>query len=287
MQPITVTVGPLAAASANGVAAVQTPTAGTIALTGTPTSGTNTKASQVTASIAGNVMTVTATASGGMTPGQLLSGASGVQANTKVVAYGITAGTYIVTPAQTVSSSTIYGNQVVTLDVARQILITTTADESAKTVVITGTDWAGTPITESFLAPNNSTRATTQSFKTVTQATISATAAAGLTLGTNGVGASPWVRMDGFASPQITVQAVASGTVNYTIQQTMDDPNGIVNAVSPGNVTWNSSGDSAAVGATGTVMSNFAYAPTFARVLMNSGNGTVTTTFTQAGVAPY
>lgn len=286
MQRTVAAVGPLATAAANNIAPSQTPLTGTLSLTGTPTSGSNAKASQVTASISGNVMTVTATASGGMTPGQRLSGA-GVTANTIVQNYGVTAGTFIVFPAQTVTSTTIYGNQVVTLDQPRQVLITTGANESAKTITIVGTDWAGTLITETVTGPSTSTAATAQSFLTVTQAYISANATGALTLGTNTVASTPWVRLDGWASGQVAIQASVSGTANYTIQSSMDDPNGVVNITSPANMTWVNSDDLGVVGANTTQATTLTAAPLWVRGVLNSGNGTVTVTVQQAGSVAY
>lgn len=84
--------------------------------TGTPPAGATTTASiaahpgNVTASIADNVMTVTVVNSGAIRPGSILSG-SGVTSGTRVTAQltgtdgGL--GTYLVTPTQTVASTTI------------------------------------------------------------------------------------------------------------------------------------------------------------------------------------
>ena len=80
---------------------------------------------------------------------------------------------------------------------------------------------------------------------------------------------------------------LATGTVNYTVQTTNQDPNSPTNPVAPYLVTWSSSLDAAAVGASTNISSFFAYSPTFARVLLNSGTGSVSATFAQAGVAPY
>ena len=98
---------------------------------------------------------------------------------------------------------------------------------------------------------------------------------------------SPWVRLDEYANAQTSVQAVVTGTANYTIQTTNQDPNSPTNPVSPYLVNWSSSLDASAVGASANVSSFFAYSPTFARVLLNSGTGSVSATFAQAGVAPY
>lgn len=97
---------------------------------------------------------------------------------------------------------------------------------------------------------------------------------------------SDWVRFDDYALPNILISCVKTGTVDYTIQTTSDDPNSPTNPVAVNSVTWFNSNDTTVVGATANAQSNFIFIPTFARVKLNSGSGSVTTTFTQAGVVP-
>jgi len=176
---------------------------------------------------------------------------------------------------------------VATMDTPRRVLITTTANESAKTFTVTGTDWNGSPAVEVVTGPNATTGYTNLDFRTVTSIVISATAAGSLTVGTNGVASSMWVRLDEWALPQTAVQCTATGTVNYTVQTTMQDPNSPTSPVSPYLVVWNSSLDSNAVAATASVQSFFAYTPTWAKVTLNSGTGSVSSVFAQAGSATY
>ena len=105
MRPTTVTVGPLAAASANAIALSQTPTSA-LTLNG-------------------------ALATGG----------------------------------------------VATPDVPRRVLITTTANESAKTFTINGTDPNGNTVVDVVTGPNASTAQSHIDFKTITSIVISAAAA--------------------------------------------------------------------------------------------------------------
>lgn len=172
---------------------------------------------------------------------------------------------------------------VATLDAPRRVLITTSGNESAKTFVITGTNLTNQVVSESITGPNASTVQSVLDYKTVTSITISATAAAALTVGTNGVAASAWVRFDEWAPSDISIQCTASGTVNYTVQQTLDDPNRPTNPVGVAAVTWVPSPDTNLIAATGTIQSNYAFMPTYARILLNSGTGSVTGTFIQNG----
>ncbi len=214
MRPIVVTVGPLAAASANNIALIQTP------------------------------------------------GAAG---------------------PLTLNGSTVVKG-VAVLDQARQVLITTTDDESANTFTITGTDWTGDVISEVVAGPDDTTAASVLSYKTVTSVVISGAAGAGLTVGTNGAASSPWVAFDPWSNSYVAIQLTVSGTVNATLQQTLDDPNSPTNPVNPNAMTWVNSNDTAAVGFTGTIQTNYGFAPAWARILLNSGTGSVTGTFIQAEV---
>jgi len=97
---------------------------------------------------------------------------------------------------------------------------------------------------------------------------------------------SPWVRFDDWAPSPISIQCTVTGTVNFTVQQTLQDPNDPVNPVDPASLAWVNHPDAGLVGATGTVQSNYAYAPVFARVVLNSGSGSVSTVFLQSSAVP-
>jgi len=97
---------------------------------------------------------------------------------------------------------------------------------------------------------------------------------------------SPLVRFDDYAPGGVSIQCTVSGTVNYTVQSSLDDPNSPTNPVAQASMTWVSSSDTNVVGATTTQQSNFLFAPTFARVVLNSGSGTVTATFLQSSNGP-
>ncbi len=174
-------------------------------------------------------------------------------------------------------------NGVAVLDKPRRVLITTTANESGNTFTIFGTNWSGSTISETITGPNIGTAASLLDYATVTRITISGNAVGALTVGDNGVASSPWVCLDHWAHAQVSVQCDASGTVNYTVQSTLDDPNDPTNPVAPSAVVWINSSDSGAVAATTSIQTNFAYTPTYARIVLNSGTGSVTATFAQAG----
>ena len=218
MQPITVTAGPLAAASANNICLSQTPAA-----------------------------------AGAMT----LNGA--------LVVAGVAV-----------------------MDSPRRVLITPAGSESAKTFTVTGTGANGNTVSEVIAGVNNP--ATAQSvldYKTVTSITISAAAAGAITVGTSVVGGSRWVSFDAFAPSFISLQCNVTGTIDYTVQTTLNDPYDPITPVAPASVVWVSSSDSAVVGASANQQSNFLFCPVYARIQINSGAGSVATTFLQSSSVPF
>lgn len=173
---------------------------------------------------------------------------------------------------------------VATLDAPRRVLITSAGNDSAVSFTITGTTYSNSTTSEVILGSNASSVYTITDFLTISSIKTSASTASTVTIGTNGIAGSSWVSCDPWATSYISIQAVVSGTVNYTIQQTTDNPNSADTPVSVQNVTWVNSNDVAVVGATTTQQSNYIFTPIFARVVLNSGSGSVTTTFVQSGV---
>jgi len=93
-----------------------------------------------------------------------------------------------------------------------------------------------------------------------------------------GAGSSSFVILDHYGRPEISLQVVVSGTVNYTVQQTLDDPFG---SASP---TWFDHPDTNLVAATANKQGNYAYVPSMVKLLVNSGSGTATLTVIQSGI---
>lgn len=170
-------------------------------------------------------------------------------------------------------------NGVATLDTQRIVGITSDANDSGVTFTVTGTDGYGRAISETVAGPNTATVSTTLNFYTVTQIAISGAATGNITVGTTGVGASVWHPVDYLPVPaNIGFGCVASGTVNFTVQHTFDDPFGA-------NATNLAAFNHAFVAAaTSSADGNYAFPVRAVRVLMNSGSGSVATTLLQ-GIA--
>lgn len=189
----------------------------------------------------------------------------------------------ITVSAGTTGAITVGHYSTATLDVARQILFTSAGNDSANTITITGTDVSGTVISESLLGGSGATTVVSAlSYKTVTSITASAAVASTIQVGTNTVASSQFIRLDDYASnAQVAIQVNVTGTVNYTVQSTMDDPNDFTRGITPSQMVWVNSSDTNVVNATTTQQSQFGVAPIFARVVLNSGTGSITATMRQ------
>ena len=177
---------------------------------------------------------------------------------------------------------------IATFDNARRVLFTTTADETTKTATLIGTNWSGNPIGEVVTLVNNSTVASVLDYKTLSSVVISAALTGNLSVGTNGVAGSPWVACDPWAGLPIGVQVGVSGTVNYTVQITYDDPNSPVSPPTVAALNWSSSADTNLVSKTALAIGSLANIPAFVRVLLNSQTnpGYATMIVSQPGVVP-
>jgi len=173
---------------------------------------------------------------------------------------------------------------VATLDNPRRVLFTSA--DSTHTATIVGTNWSGNTATE-VVAMTGTTAVSLLDYKTITSITASGLFTAAVTVGTNGVAGSPWARLDEWAMPGVSIQCDVSGTVNYTVQATNDDPNDPTFPVLPAAVTWIPTNDPAGVAATAAILTNYINAPTYVRLLLNSGTGTVTMKVIQYNVASY
>lgn len=166
----------------------------------------------------------------------------------------------------------------------RQVLITCAGADAGRTFTIYGTNGSGGHISEAVAGSNGSTTASTTNFRTVTRVAVDAATAGAVTVGTNGVGASVWQTMNIHAQPaNIVAAVVVSGTVDYTLQYTYDNPNArdAQNAqVQP--TPWD---DEVLVAQTTTKQTAFSFPLYGIRLKVNSGTGTATLTLTQAGIS--
>ena len=125
-------------------------------------------------------------------------------------------------------------NGVAVFDVARQVAITSSGNESSLTFTISGTNFMGRPQSETLAGPNVGTVASALYYQTVTSITVSNNTAGNITVGTNGSATSPWYPMNYNRYPVSSqICDVSSGAdLSYTVQFTGDNlqiVNGYVN----------------------------------------------------------
>lgn len=84
--------------------------------------------------------------------------------------------------------------------------------------------------------------------------------------------------MDYHGRPEVSLQVTVDGTANWTVQQTLDNPN------AGGTITWFDHPDTNMVSQTVGRQGNYAYIPTAIRLQLNSGSGSATLTVVQAGL---
>ena len=171
---------------------------------------------------------------------------------------------------------------VATLDTTRRVRITSGGDDRLVNFTIYGTDWFGAAISEVLAGSNGSTADSKLDYGTVTRIAISAAAASTVTVGTNGVASSPPIRLNRHGLAPTALQVDVTGTVNATVQQTLNDP-----GVSGTSTDWLNHPDSTLVALTGSVQGNYAYLPDSTRIVVNSQTnpGKVTFTVIQSGLA--
>lgn len=180
--------------------------------------------------------------------------------------------------ALTLNGATVSGG-VATNTVATQVTIASSGNDSVRTFVITGTSPDGKALSETITGPNATTVTSVNFYKTVTSITISAASVGNITSGFNAVGVTPSLPIDIYARPQIALQVNVSGTVNWTVQQTLDD---IWGTTTPLN--WVDHPDSNMVAQTTVKQGNYAYPPRAIRLKVNSGTGTATLEIVQPGL---
>lgn len=212
-------------------------------------------------------------------------------ANTNVVASANLYSTIITITISGASTGavTVGHSGTATTDVARRIIITSGGSDTGITFTLTGTDLDNNVQNEVITGAASAAASSVLSYKTVTSILTSGAAASTLIVGTNSTADSQWVRFSNFgANAQVAIQVNGAANSNWTVQQTLNDPNEITNQLptptyrfSKSSVAWVNHPDSALVASTVTtgVQGNYAYTPVWAKmVVVRTGAMTTTTT---------
>jgi len=320
MRPITVSVGPLAAASATKISVSQNvPAAQAVVIDGAAAVGYVANNIATAQSVSGaaavtlngtlvsggvamigcntvlryptRVVIVSAANDSGITFTVRGLGPDGVTAQTETVTGANVSRTSTVKSFYSVSSVTTSGstagnitvgtNGRAVLDVARRVLLTSGGNDSGVTFTISGLDAAGNAISETLTGGNSAAVYSVLDYAVVLHILASGATASTLTVGTNGIASSMPIAMDPYAAGPTFIRAVTSGTVNYTVEQTADDPNSPTNPVGRSSMSWDAT-SGPIVGAAASASVQVPSVPLFFRVTVNSGTGSVATNFVQS-----
>lgn len=304
MRPVTVSAGPVGSTAANNIAASQTP-AGAGSLIATSMSAGSAVITATNTFVAGQAVVFSGPLQGvtGINLGETYYvSATGLtsahfrvyydQSEALTVVFG---GTGSATPnVATTNQITLNGSLATTTNgytsvplAAPQRVLITTAD-TTHIFTLTGLDSAGNLLTET-VGPVTTSATSKLDYATITNITVNGGLTASVTVGTGGspLAATQWVRLDEWSPGTVSIQINVTGTVNYTVQCSNDDPNSPTNSVTPQNMTWINTNDANAVAATSSLQTNFLLVPTWTRALLNTGSGSIVMTVVQSGVAPY
>jgi hypothetical protein len=189
-------------------------------------------------------------------------------------------------------------------DVARRIVIAAGSEGAPRAVTLVGTDRTGQPRTEviTIASASAGNYGSVLDYATVTSLTSSTTFTAAATVGTIAtsstnapfIGSSAWARLDDYGFAPVAVQVdvtLAGGTITYTVESSLDDPNVIVPAgittgtylITPQAMTWVA--DPNLTTQTTSKQDAMVARAVWARVSITAytGNALTTGTFSQAG----
>jgi len=166
------------------------------------------------------------------------------------------------------------------LDTARRIIITSAGDDHTISFTISGLDWNGQAQREVLAGTNASVAQSYFDYTQITSIVPTAATASTVTVGTNGVASSRPIFLDEYGVSPTSLQVTVTGTVNATVQQTLDT---VESAGSYPAVTWVNHPDTNLATLTGTVQGNYAYLPKMVRIILNSGTGSVVLSVDQSG----
>lgn len=111
----------------------------------------------------------------------------------------------------------------------RMVIVSSDAGDTSQTATFTGTDRYGNVLTEAVTLNGVTTVTTTQDFLTVSRIAISAATAGNISAGTSVAASGAWIPIERAKNDPISLQlrvTLVSGAATFSVEETMDDPNG-------------------------------------------------------------
>lgn len=87
------------------------------------------------------------------------------------------------------------------------------------------------------------------------------------------------IPLDVYGRPDVSLQVAVTGTANWTIQQSLDNPF----TTASGSIVWFDHPDTNLVAQTVNRQGNYAYIPAAVRLVLSSGTGSAKLTIIQSG----
>jgi hypothetical protein len=165
--------------------------------------------------------------------------------------------------------------------IGRRVIVTSGGNDTGINFVVTGTDSTGNTIVDTFAGASGAAAQSNYDFVTVTSVVPSGNVATTVTVGTNGVGSSPWWAANTYGYSPLNVSIaveLVSGAVNFTAQYTYDDPNNLDGGLIAPLPFPLSTMTAASATADAQFVAGWAM-----RVLINSGTGVIRARFLQIG----
>ena len=278
----------LAAAAANNIAASQSPGAGAILINGSASNRVSTTTTAVAA--AGSLILALTTVTG-IVVGSAIADSTTAAIPSGTTVLGVDATNSKVILSQPVGNSgvgngdTIVIGGVATLDTQRRIIVTSGGNDTGITFTIFGAGDNGVPISETVTGASGAASAqTNQDFKTITAVTHTGSVAGTVTVGTNGVGSTPWFGVNWYAQPfniELSGIVLAGVTVNWTWQYTYDDPNNLPAGQASPQAFNHPTLNNQTTSLDGSINDPVAAI----RLVVNSGTGSVRGTWMEAGIS--
>jgi hypothetical protein len=181
-----------------------------------------------------------------------------------------------------------------TPDKPRRLIITSVGNDSGITFLVTGRQYLNGPIvTETLTGGNvgNATNLQGQAYSMLDYAQVISVVPSGntvgnVTVGTNGVASTTWIRLDNFGYAPVALEVVVVRTVSYTVEAALRDPNIVagypavgIPTITPAQMVWQPHQNLQTLAVNG--FDNYTTVPEWVRCTLLSGTGSCTFTASQ------
>lgn len=177
--------------------------------------------------------------------------------------------------------------------VAQRLVITSAGNDAGITFTIVGRAAVNGPLLTEVMQGTAAAATNLQGqaysaldYAQVVSITPSGNTAANVTAGTVNVASTAWIRLDNFGYAPIALEVIVSGTVSYTVEAALRDPNivagipaAVTNTIQPAQLVWQPHPNLQAQVVNG--FDNYTVVPTWVRCTLLSGSGSCVFTAAQ------